>query len=182
MIKPIHLWEISYPVFKLGKDLPTILPSGRVQYSFQYRLDDESNVYSTLVVDDRSLPGKTLGVRRLSLSASGITLYNLSTAIYFLSDLLKIAAGKMLFIDSSGNIFSFKKSKRVPLVFRKITNIIPINTGGAIIEADGVPGRFKTMFMPSEPVTQAGFLKLGLAYILYGLYDSSPRVESFRLI
>lgn len=120
------------------------------------------------VLDDKNLSGDTLGKRRLQIDKS----YRLSTAIYYLKDIIKVSSGTTWFIDSTGFTFKYTKSKSVPLVFKKITKVIPIPTGGALLELDNNFNRYKVMYAPNDQELYAGLLVFSPhVYILYGLYD-----------
>ena len=58
----------------------------------------------------------------------------------------------------------------IKLQFKKIKAIIRIKTGGAIIELEGIPTRFKTLYTPSNSIQYGGVLVDKMGYILYGLY------------
>lgn len=123
------------------------------------------------VLDDKNIKGDTLGQRRLLLASKKVPLTKLTNAVFFLGDLIKLSSRNKWFIDSLGNIFEYKKSNRCKLVFRKIQKIIPIPTGGAILEIEGFPNRFKTLHSPLPGEIYAGILLYGKAPILYGVFD-----------
>jgi hypothetical protein len=150
----MNLQEIYYPVFKLP-----IVP-------FK---DDDGKVYiNDKLIDDTTLPFELLGVRRLHMD----NLFKLKNAIYYLKDIIKITKGETWFIDSKGRTFKYAKSRIVDLVFKKITKVIPIPTGGALIEVDNNFNRFKVVFAPSPNEKYAGLLIFSpKVYVLYGLYD-----------
>ncbi len=126
--------------------------------------------YDYSIVDDKNVEGNTLGVRRLRLLEKGNKLKKLSKAIYFIGDVIKLGKKGTWFIDNSGYLFTYVKSRRVPLTFHKIAKIVPIQTGGALIEIKGLPGRFKTLHNPLNSDKYAGILIDGMKYVLYGLF------------
>jgi hypothetical protein len=139
----------------------------------------ESEVYR--IIDDKNLPGATLALRRLNLAANGIKLKKLGRATFFLADFIKLARKTTWFIDSAGNVFQYKKDLNVKLTFKKIKQIIPISSGGAIVEVEGIPTRFKTLYMPDVENTYAGLLQHGMGYILYGTYTEKYK-DTRRMI
>lgn len=177
----MNLEAIVWPVFRLGEKEPC-RDDGMVFYSTEYNNLENQNATVTLrVVDDRTINKPTLAKRRLQLLQEGVQLFPIKQAVYFLSELLKLAKTTTWFIDSIGQVFQYKKTRRAKLISRKIKNILPTNGLGAVVEVEGIPQRFKTTFKPSADVTYAHILKLGLTYILYGLYVDKPK-ESWRLI
>jgi hypothetical protein len=135
---------------------------------------EEGEIIDTVdirIVDDQNLPGANLAIRRLQLLNSGVKLKQLARAVFFLGDLIKLATSSTWFIDYAGNVFRYVKSKNVKLTFKKITKILPIKSGGAIVEIDGIPTRFKSLYMPNAEDTHAGVLCDKASFILYGFYD-----------
>lgn len=163
--------ELSYPVFHLPKGRPSYSDG---IYFYYHQLEKEDEVKEVLrILDDVNEVGETLGKRRLRLYSKGIKLVKISKALFFLGDIIKTAVGgNNWFIDNKGNVFEYRKSSSARLVFRKIKKIIPIPTGGSILEVEGIPSRFKTLYKPLPEEKYAGILELSeFNYILYGLYD-----------
>lgn len=125
-----------------------------------------------LIIDDTNIKEATLGARRLHLLANNVRLFKLKNAIFFMGDFIKAAESGYYFIDSNGLIFTYNKTRNVPLVFHKILEVIPIKSGGAVLTIEGIPQRFKCLNVPTTE-KYAGLLKLSkLEYVLYGLYDN----------
>jgi hypothetical protein len=180
LTKPINLQEIVYPVFRLGAEKPVFL-DGVVLYLRQYKDEDGQTVQKVRIIDDTNLPGETLALRRLEILKSKVKLKSLGNAVFFLGDLIKLAHRKLWFIDSAGNVFQYKKTAVAKLVFKKITLMHHIPSGGAIIEVEGIPSRFKCLYSPRAGEQYAGILVSGLSYILYGLYVEKPK-DSWRMV
>lgn len=177
----MNLTEINWPVFKLGEHKPQ-QEEGCVFYSKEYMDNDtEESRYGLRVVDDISIPGKTLGIRRLALKVSEVPLFPIRTAIYFLADLIKVAKQTSWFIDSSGKVFQYRKTTRAKLTFHKIKQILPGTGMGAVIEVQGLSQRFKCMYRPKPEQTYVGVLRWGLGYLLYGFYTEQLN-PSYRLV
>ena len=162
----MSLTEISFPVYKLEKIKPT-----EIEGVIAYHRND-----SLYIIDDKSIQKPTLGERRLQLVQRSLNkefkLYKLKHAIFFLGDFIKLAVSGQWFIDNLGNIFTYKKTKTVPLIFKKIKQIIPIKTGGAIVEIEDIPSRYKCLYTPEQKY-YAGVLQVSSReYILYGLYTT----------
>lgn len=176
----IELSNIAFPVFKIGKNKP-LFENNIYFYILGKDLAYSDAEYKVLVVDDKNQPGETLAQRRLQLRASGAEVYNLSKAIFFLGDLVKLAKKNIWFIDSLGYVFEYEKTRRVPLVYKKIKSINNIQTGGALVEVEGLSERFKTLFAPMHDQKYAGLLVLDKAHILYGLYDQAYK-NTYRAV
>ena len=179
--KHIELTKIVWPVFKLGEKQP-VLKDELLFYFTEYV--DESNVSSgnLRIVDNRNLPQKTLGLRRLAMKLDPDTkLFPIRTAIYALVDLIKLAKSTTWFIDSSGRTFQYEKNIRAKLTTKKIKNVLPATGLGCVIELEGLPHRFKAMIRPKDHQIYARVLKLGMAYILYGFCDEH-KADSWRMV
>lgn len=171
--------NIRFPVYKIGDEKPQET-EGVHYFVYGKDVEDSDGKIVMKVVDDKKVDKPSLALRRLEIQKSGAKLYKLSKAIFFLQDLIKITKSTTWFIDTEGQVFQYKKSKRVNLVFRKVTKVLPIRTGGAIIEVEGLPFRFKTLFEPTN-ARYAGLLSIGTAYILYGVYPEKPE-DTYRYI
>lgn len=164
LTRPISLAEIRYPVFYLSTYKPEFAEG--VTF-FLYSNEDKGVTYK--VVDDKSVPGDSLARRRLHMLDNGVPLKKLSKAVFMLSDLVKIARPINWYIDSNGVVFRYVKSIGYKLISHKIKKIIPIPTGGAIVEVENIPTRFKVVFNPDPEVKYASILQKGMSFILYGL-------------
>jgi hypothetical protein len=168
-------------VFRLGEKEPQ-RDDSVVYYATEYSdLDTSEHTATFRIVDDKSVAGDTLSRRRLRLAVDNVPLFPIRQALYFLGDLLKVAKPTTWFIDSQGQLFQHKKSTRAKLIIKKIKNVFPTTGLGAVIELEGIPQRFKTVFKPSADMQYAALLQTGLTYIFYGLYVDKP-AESWRLI
>lgn len=170
LTKSINLSKISYPVFKIGEEIPSF-EEGICFYLRQYKLEFGEVSTKLLIIDDTNVVGDTLAKRRLKLLENKISLKKLSNAVFFLGDLIKLANRKSWFIDSTGNVFQYKKHKMVKLTFKRIKKVITLNSGGAIIEVEGMVSRFKTLYTPKINEVYAGVLIDGITNILYGVYS-----------
>ena len=172
--------EICYPVYQIPNN---VVPSrdGKVTFTYSEIRDEDDFSYNFRVLDDLSIKGTTLGKRRLLIATSGAKLQRVGRAIFFLGDLIKLAKRHTYFIDTNGRVFQYRKSSRAKLHFKKLTQVIPIPTGGAILEIEGIPSRFKCLLQPRTLELYAGVLEMGLSYILYGIYEQ-PYKSSWRMI
>lgn len=166
----INLSNIEFPVFRVGTIEPTS-DSGVLFFLLGKDTEYSDAQYDVKILDDKNRPEATLAGRRLAMKEEGITLYTLSKAIFFLGDLIKLAKKGTWFIDWYGNLFQYHKSKMAPLVFKRIKNVIPITTGGALIEVEGFTSRFKVLYKPNYKQKYAGILLFDRMNILYGLYE-----------
>jgi hypothetical protein len=169
----MKLADISWPVYKLGTIQP-LEEDGVVFYLNQYKEDEDVKIR---IVDDTNVFGESLAVRRMQLMKDKAPLFKIKQAVFFLSDLIKLAKGsRVWFIDSRGRTFQYKKSRLVSLTFVKIEKVFPIKTGGSILLLQGLEQRFKTMYKVDPKLKYAGLLELdSKTKLLYGLYEEQPK-------
>ena len=102
-------------------------------------------------------------------------------ALFFLGDLVKVGKKSVWFIDSTGKLFNYAKDTRASLRFYPISKLMRINTGGVIVEAKGIPTRFKSLYPPANGEQYVGILHFGKSLILYGFYDQQYD-ETWRMV
>ena len=175
------LQAITWPVFKLSDKEP-IQHNGLVFFYTEY-IDEINDTSLTIkIIDDKNLPQKTLGLRRLVLQKDPkIKLHKISTAIYFLADLVKLAKATAWFIDSSGKVFQWKKYTRAKLTTKKIKQVLPADGLGCVLEVESLSQRFKSLHKPESFQQYAVFLVINKIYLLYGLSETT-RNDSWRLV
>lgn len=176
----MNLQEIVFPVFRLSEEKP-ITEDGVSLYMSHKETPEGESIVKVRVVDDPKLPQPTLGLRRAKLAAEKVELFRISKAIFFLGDLIKLAKTTTWFIDNSGRIFNYRKTKRAKLSFHKLHNVIKIPSGGAIVEVEGMHTRFKCLFAPDIDTRYAGILTTGMGHILYGFYSEKLH-DTYRMI
>jgi hypothetical protein len=156
----MNLRTISFPVYQVTKKI------SREGTKLLHYNNEGTPVY----LDDKSINLPTLGLRRLKLKETK-ELYKLTQALFFIKDIVKIKGTTVQFIDSNGTLFNYSKSKYVPLEFKDITKIIPINTGGSLIEIDNENPRYKIMYAPKQDERYVGILRVSpKVYLIYGLF------------
>lgn len=177
----MNLSEINWPVFRLGERQPIV--DGDYVYYINESINTDTNITSTRVkfIDDRSLPGDVLGIRRLAMKKAGAPMFIITKAVYYLGDLIKLSKSTTWFIDNSGRVFQYKKEKRVKLTCHKVSKILPIKGMGAVVELEGIPTRFKTLYSPNSDQAYAGVISIGLSKILYGFYSHQFK-STYRLV
>jgi hypothetical protein len=161
----MHLKEISFPIYELRYPYP---PSTEGKVSFYTRKYQDKIVVE--IVDDKDIPNPSLSVRRLNLAVDKVNLHELKRAVFFVGDLIKLSTPKKWFIDSSGKVFQYTKSKLVPLIFRNIQSTTRV-PGATLIYVEGMPFAFKSLYPPTSDEKCAGLLQLSTnSYILYGFF------------
>jgi len=174
------LSEIVWPVFKLSEKQPE-QRDGLVFFYTEYVDTDNATSYNIRLVDDKNLPQRTLGLRRLALKTSGEKLYPVNTAIYLLADLIKLGKSKTWFIDSSGQVFQYEKNTRAKLSTKKIKQVLPADGIGCVIELHGISSRFKTLHRPKDTEVYARVLHLGMGFLFYGFCEEI-KPDSWRMV
>lgn len=155
--------------------------SDNVMFYAYERETKEGIKHTVYILDDKNIPGNTLAERRIHMLKNGVLLKKIRHAIFFLGDMIKLATFSTWFIDSKGLLFNVKKARKADLTCVKIKRIIPIQSGGAILELVGSLERHKVLHLPDVGVKYAGILKYGMSNILYGVYNE-PFEKTHRYI
>lgn len=167
-------------MFRLGEKRPDTV-DGVTFYKAEYSDKDTAEYSANIrIVDDKNIDKPTLGLRRLALKGR-LSLFPIGTAIYFLSDLIKLAKSTTWFIDTAGQTFQHKKSTRAKLTTKKIKQVLPAEALGCVVEVEGLSSRFKVMQGPSPYQQYAGLLEVVGGHILYGFYEQ-PIKDTWRLV
>jgi hypothetical protein len=170
------LSDIQFPVYLLGKEKPQELDG----VLFYHRSDKEGNDI-ILIVDNKNWHHETLAQRRLKVMMDCTKkLAKITHSIFYIADLIKLSGPGVWFIDNNGKLFTYTKSKSVPLIFKEITKVTMVPLGGVILEVEGIETRFKCLYAPDNEKF-AGLLKIGHGYILYGIYEEKP-ADTRRMI
>lgn len=115
------------------------------------------------LVDDKNMPGETLGIRRLQTPFKN--LLPLRKSVNDLIGVLK--QRKNTFVDSDGNVFIYQKTKFTSLKYYKIRKIEQ-KTVASVLWLKGVNFPFKVIRPPLPEATWAGVLHLNsLPWLLY---------------
>lgn len=142
--------KISFPVFKLDSD--------------NVDVSDGITFLNGLVLDDRNMPGKTLGVRRMQTPMRN--LYELRASINGVVGLAK-QVGNNAYIDSKGRVFIYEKTIMCRLVYHKITRVDRKDVASTIF-LKGVKQSFEVPRPPADDINYAGVLYFhGLPWKLY---------------
>lgn len=174
----LSLSEITFPVFRLGEVEP-IVENGATFY-LSLSEDGDERTYHLRLIDDKKIKGKSLATRRIALITNGRKVQRISRAFFFIGDFLKASKSTTWFIDYKGILFNYKKSKYVPLTYKKIDKTIRLPSGGAIIEVAGT--RYKVLFAPKVDELYVGLLIIGTGQsLLYGVYKEKHK-DSRRMI
>lgn len=133
--------KITFPVFPL--------------ISSNYIVADGLVTIDGLLVDDRNMEGESLGRRRLMTPYEN--LFPLKRSVNSLVGLIK--RSKSFYIDSTGLIFTYEKTKWVRLRYRKIAKIVPKDRASLLFIH-----RWKPSFViprpPPDEVRYVGILHL----------------------
>lgn len=175
-----NLTEIAWPVFRLADRKPDFKDG--LSFFFTHYVNEHNEETGNMrIIDDKSYPQKTLGLRRLAMQLDEVNLYPIRTAIYFLADLIKLGKAATWFVDNSGRVFQYEKNTRAKLITKKIKQILPADGLGCVVELEGISSRFKCMRRPNEFQSYARVLKFGMGFIFYGFCEE-VKPDSWRMV
>jgi hypothetical protein len=168
----MKLSEIAFPVYRLQKAKPSTIEG----VTFYLKVDREGNDIPE-IIDDKNIKESSLARRRLHIKKP----YPIREAIFFYGDLLKLGVKDAWFIDHLGKLFTLGKTRKVPLICRKITNIKK-EIGATLVEIEGLPGRYMSLFPPESNEGYALMLKISVhSYLLYG-FSQEKITDTYRKI
>lgn len=166
----LNLSKIRFPIYPLPK-FSSLTVDGDVAY-----YPSLSKKYSKLIVDDKSIEGDSIGMRRVRIKSDPFRkLYNLDDPIFHYVDLLRNDNNTIHFIDTNGKIFKYVKKRYYPVRYRPIVKYYELKNGGYSVKVLNIPCLFKVNKLPSLEIKYAGILFIGKALVLYDL--SSEELE-----
>lgn len=159
----LKLSDVNWPIYPLPKNTSFREYNG-------LKLAKGPTTEEWKLLDAPNLPQATLGLRRLNYRSAptleNYALFKLSLPIYRYSDIFQYINSTNLFIDTSGKIIDYTRSRYVPLVYHKIKKFIEVEGGYTIyVEDIHMP-----LFLNREPTLEdryVGVLHIGRGYLLY---------------
>lgn len=169
----LNFWQIQFPIFPIAKEhqLQTV----------EDCLIIEDAAGNHRVVDNKSMPGDNLGMRRLQHATTDTILnkklFKLSKPVYNIVEMLH--SSKDRYIDSSGQVINHTKSKFYKLESFKISSFVEVEEG-YVINVHGIHCRFFLNRAPHVDEKFARVLRVGRGYLLYELsseYEKASRLK-----
>ena len=152
--------KIRFPVYTVG--------------SSNWELADGLLFIDGEVVDDKNMPGSSLGIRRLETPHPN--LYRLNKQLWSIQGILKQNAKN--FIDSNGNVFIYEKTMWSQLKYYKIKRIERKEVA-SVLWLHGINFPITIPRPPASEMMYAGLLHYqGLPWVLYEY--SEDRKEDTR--
>ena len=141
--------NISFPVYTLP--------------SSDWELADGLLFLEGKILDDKNMPGETLGIRRIQTPHKN--LFRLNKQLSNICGILKQSTS--CFIDSKGRAFIYMKSTMCKLKYYKIREVVKRDTM-SLLWVEGVNFPFTIPRPPEQGMLWAGILHFhGLPWILY---------------
>jgi len=131
------------------------------------------------LIDDTSLEGNTLGLRRLQAAEGGLLLLRLPISFSCWKSVIGNKA--RLFIDNSGYTFIYKPSRRMRIKYYKVKTQVTLDNGAiAYIEGSNIPIRL------SASLEEGTVWYLGLGFldgepVLFDISDE-PKKSTWRKV
>lgn len=168
-MKILRLHDIQFPLYSITKTYTKIWDEYNVKYI--------STNNGTYVLDNKNLPGDTVGKRRLHIENSKTYKHRLT--ITSITQLLK--TNYDTFMDTNGNIFKYKKTKFVPLKYYKVNNITKTENNGCIVEFKNINYSIKINCRTAYSIQYIGLLHTDMGLIPYE-YTDIKKSDSRRKI
>jgi len=146
--------DIEFPIFSITSSYKRIWDELNVKY-----IQTESGTY---ILDNMNLPGETLGERRLHIK-TGLR-YIPRKAYYNITQLIK--SNNKTYIDSTGCVFTYKKTRMVPLKYYKVMDVVSTEEGCTLL-IKGINFKIRMNCREAYNINYVGVLETDMGYILY---------------
>lgn len=164
----LDLSKIKWPIFPLHRDSVVTKDSHYV-----YIRHSDSDEIKILDILNPNI--KSLAIRRLKYDKSVILfkkpLFKLKNPIFRFSDIFHALNTTNKFIDNTGLIFTYIRTKYYPLIYHKIEKFIEVPVG-YLVKVKDIHCKFLINREPRLEEHYIGLLHIDKGYVLYELSDS----------
>lgn len=165
-------------MYKQFQDLKTIkFPVYKLPSSDWYRQDGVLFINEGKVIDDRNMPGKTLGIRRIQCGRND--LLRLRTAYTDFQAMLQ--SKSRIFVDSNGIPFIYKRTMFSTLIHHRVLRIEP-KEDHSIVWFKDIP---HPMNIPRPPAGDARWARIlyfkGSPWLIYD-FKAERGKDSYRRV
>jgi uncharacterized protein (UPF0248 family) len=165
-------------MYKRFEDIKTIkFPVYRLPSDDWYTQDGVLFINNGEVLDDRNMPGKTLGIRRIQCGRKD--LFRLKRAYTDFPSMLQ--SRHITFIDSAGVPFIYKKEFNSSLIYHRVLKVEP-KDDHSIVWLKDIP---YPISIPRPPLTEARWARVlyfkGRPWIIYD-FPLNKGKDSFKRV
>lgn len=159
-MKPLK--DIEFPIFAVSNN-------GKLysENSILYYETPDGKIYT---VDNKNLEG-SFAKRRLQIPKD--KRYKFPKTIFNFQGLLKV--NYKTFVDSNGKAFTYKKTKRLKLIYRKVREVQPIEGKGYLVYVVGISYGFLLSASVYHREKYLGLLSINNGYIVYEATDERKK-------
>jgi hypothetical protein len=168
MLSSKSLMDIEFPIFTITPSYKRIWDEFNITY-----IETESGTY---ILDNKNLEGNTLGERRLKIK-TGLR-YIPRKAYYNITQLIK--SKTMTYIDNTGCVFTYRKTRNVPLRYYKVKDVVSTEEG-CILSFKDINFKLRISCGEAYSFNYIGLLDTDMGYILYDTSDLKKR-DTYRKI
>jgi len=166
-MKTIHMQhkdfsDIEFPIFTITSTYKRIWDEFNIKY-----IETQNGIY---ILDNKNLKGDTLGERRLKITTG--SRYIPRKAYYNITQLIK--SKTKTYIDNTGCVFTYRKTRTVPLKYYKVTDVVSTEEG-CILSFKGINFKLKTNCREAYEINYIGLLITNMGYILYDTSEEKKR-------
>lgn len=146
--------DINFPIFTITPTYKKIWDEFNIKY-----IQTESGTY---ILDNKNLEGNTLGERRLKIK-TGLR-YIPRKAYYSITQLIK--SKTKTYIDNTGCVFTYKKTRIVPLKYFRVMDVVSTEKE-CILSFKNVNFKLRISCNEAYDIKYIGLLLTDNGYILY---------------
>lgn len=170
----LNFWKIQFPIYPLRAE-PQLIDN---------ILFTENNKGEYLVIDNKNMPGPSLGIRRiqhLKASRSDIVYRKLFILKYPIHDFISILRKSIFrFIDSSGKVYNYIKTTFVPLETYKIKSYQEFPEG-YVIHVSNLHCCFFSHRAPNLQEKYVQVLRMGRGFLMYGFTTEHKKATRIKI-
>lgn len=170
----LNFWKIQFPIYPLKAE-PQLIDN---------ILFTENNKGDYLVIDNKNMPGATLGIRRIQhikASSSDIVYRKLFVLKYPIHNFISILhKGVFRFIDSSGKVYNYIKTKFVPLETYKLKSY-QVFPEGYVIHVHNLHCSFFSNRAPNLQEKYVQVLRMGRGFLMYGFSTEFKKTTRMKI-
>lgn len=163
------LKDIKFPIFAIGS-----YSKFWSENNILYLQSDSDIIYK---IDNKNLPFETIGKRRLFIKQK--ERYKFVGTYFTIAQMVR--SNKKLFVDSNGKVIKYKKTQRVPLIYREIISRKSIEGKGYLIRVKGITAPFLLSASIYNCQKFIGLLNYNDDYLIYEL-SNEKKADTWRKI
>lgn len=154
--------DIEFPIFTITPTYKRIWDEFGVKY-----IETDSGTY---ILDNKNMKGDNLGERRLRIKNG--SRYIPRKVYHSITQLIK--SNNKTYIDNTGSVFTYRKTRNVPLRYYKVMDVVH-REEGCILLIKNINFKLRVSCKDAYDIKYIGLLNTDTGYILYDTSDEKKK-------